>query len=163
MKYADILLMRPFRYILVPWTMFFVYSFFTFFLGQNGVYAHRHLQAEQARLSENLEALQDSNAGYQKTKNNLAHDYDSISVYTRQLGYGRGDEEFIRIMGLAIAANSDLPAGQVFYSVNPVFISDTAIKFISAFFGMAILIFFLICDIPSSRIFNSLKTRMLSR
>jgi hypothetical protein len=160
---TDNLLMRPFRYILVPWTMFFVYSFFTFFLGQNGVYARRHLEAEQVRLSANLKALQDSNAGYQRTKDNLTYDYDSISVYTRQLGYGRGDEEFIRIMGLGIAANSDLPAGQVFYSVNPVFIPDAAIKFISAFFGMVILIFFLICDIPSSRIFNSFKNRILSR
>jgi hypothetical protein len=143
--------------------MILVYSFFTFFLGQNGVYARKQLQAEHARLSSNLEALQDLNADYQKTKENLVYDQDSLSVYTRQLGYGRDGEEFIRIMGLGIAANSDLPAGQVFYSENPVFISDTVIKFISAFFGMAILVFFLICDIPSSRIFIFLKNRISSR
>jgi hypothetical protein len=143
--------------------MFLVYSFFTFFLGQNGVYARRHLQSEHARLSANLKALQNLNADYQKTKENLIYDQDSISVYTRKLGYSRANEQFIRIMGLGIAANSDLPAGQVLYSEDTVFIPDTAIKFISAFFGMAILVFFLICDIPSSRIFISLKNRISPR
>ena len=153
--------MRFLRYILVPWTIFSVYSFFTFFLGQNGMYALRHLQAERARLSANRDALRDSNSGYHKIKDNLENDPDTISVYTRQLGYSRGDEEFIRMMGLGIAANSDMPAGQVLYSIPPAFISDKTIKIISAFFGMAILVFFLICDIPSSKFFNRLKNRIL--
>jgi hypothetical protein len=115
-------------------------------LGQNGLYARRHLEAERLRLNENLEKLEDININYQNVKNNLMADQDSLSVYARQLGYGREGEEFIRIMGLGIAINTDMPAGQVNYSENPVFISDTTIKIISLLFAFAVFAFLLIRD-----------------
>ena len=136
-----------FRYILVPWTIFLVYSFFSFVLGQNGLYSRRYLQAEEARLSENRKALEEANAGFLKTKNLIMNDSDALSVYARQLGYSRGNEEFVRIMGLGIAVNSDLPVGQVYYAVNPAFVSDKVIKLISALFGFAVLVFFIVYDL----------------
>ena len=141
--------MRLLRYFLVPWTIIFVYSFFSFVFGQNGIYAQKHLLAEKNRLYENQKKLETAYNNFQNTKDNLTQDMDSLSVYTRQLGYGRGDEEFIRIMGLGVALNADLPAGQVMYAVSPSFIPDTTIKIISIFFGMLILVFFLILDINS--------------
>jgi cell division protein FtsB len=138
--------MRLIRYFPVIWTFFFVYAFFSFFLGQNGLYARRHLEAERVRLHENLKKLEDININYQNVKNNLKADQDSLSVYARQLGYGREGEEYIRIMGLGIAINTDMPAGQVNYTENPVFISDSTIKIISLLFAFAVLAFLLIRD-----------------
>jgi len=104
------------------------------------------MEAERVRLSENLKKLENINTDYQNIKNNLAGDQDSLSVYARQLGYGREGEEYIRIMGLGIAINTDMPTGQVFYTVNPVFISDTTIKIISLFFALAVFAFLLFRD-----------------
>jgi len=138
--------MRFIRYFLVIWTFFFVYTFFSFFLGQNGVSARNHLEAERVRLNENLKKLENINIDYQNVRNNLTVDQDSLSVYARQLGYGREGEEYIRIMGLGIAINTDMPAGQVNYTVGSVFMSDTTIKIISLMFALAVLAFLLIRD-----------------
>ena len=133
--------------MLVPWTIVVVYTFFSFFLGQNGLYAQKHLEAERIRLLENQKNLENIQNEFQKTKNNLINDRDTLSVYARQLGYGTGDEQFIRIKGLSVAVNTNMSAGQVLYTTSPEYISDTVIKIISAFFGLAVLIFFLIRDI----------------
>jgi cell division protein FtsB len=134
------------RYFLVFWTFFIVYSFFSFFLGQNGLYARRHMEAERIRLDEHLKKLENINKDYLNIRNNLMGDQDSLSVYARQLGYGREGEEYIRIMGLGIAINTDMPADEVYYTVSPVFISDTTIKIISLLFALAVLAFLLIRD-----------------
>ena len=140
--------MRLLRYILVPWTIFLIYSFFTFVFGQNGLYAKKYLQGELARLSENNITLQETNNELQRSRDNLLSDRDTLSVYARQLGYGKSDEEVIRIMGLGVALNSDLAAGQVLYAAYPDnFVSDKLIKIIAALFGLAILMYFLIRDL----------------
>jgi hypothetical protein len=108
--------------------------------------SRNHLEAERVRLNENLKKLVNINTDYQNIRNNLTMDQDSLSVYARQLGYGREGEEYIRIMGLGIAINTDMPAGQVNYTVNPVFMSDTTIKIISLLFALAVLVFLLIRD-----------------
>jgi hypothetical protein len=139
--------MRFLRYMLVPWTIVLVYTFFSFFLGQNGLYARKHLETERLRLQENHRALEQTKRDFVKTKENFINDRDSLAVYTRQLGYGAGDEKFIRIKGLSVAANPSMPVGQVFYAANPEFITDKIIKIISACFGLAVLAFFLIKDL----------------
>jgi len=146
--------MRLIRYFLVIWTFFFVYTFFSFFLGQNGMSARKHLEAERIRLNENLKTLENINTDYQNIRNNLTVDQDSLSVYARQLGYGREGEEYIRIMGLGIAINTDMPAGQVNYTASPVFMSDATIKIISMLFALAVLVFLLIRDLCINTIFS---------
>ena len=139
--------MHLIRYLLVPWTIVVVYTFFSFFLGQNGLYARKHLEAEQIRLLENQKNLESIQNEFQKTKNNLINDRDTLSVYARQLGYSTGDEQFIRIKGLSVAVNTNMTAGQVVYAVSPEYVSDMVIKIISVFFGLAVLVFFLVKDI----------------
>jgi cell division protein FtsB len=138
--------MRLLRYIFVPWVIFLVYFFFTAILGQNGLYARKHLEAERYELAENHRALVNTGSDLYKTKENLIHDHDTLSVYARQLGYGRRNEEFIRIMGLGIAINDDMSSGQVLYAGNPEFVSDKIIKIISVIAGFVVLVFFLIMD-----------------
>jgi cell division protein FtsB len=138
--------MRFIRYFLVIWTFFLVYTSLSYFWGQNGLYARRHLETERVRLYENLKKLENINVDYQKIRNNLIHDQDSLSVYARQLGYGREGEEYIRIMGLGIAINTDMPAGQVSYTESPDFVSDTTIKIISLLFALVVLSLLLFYD-----------------
>ena len=134
------------RYVLVPWTALLVYSVFSFFLGQNGLYARRHLEAEYLRLLENRNSLEATNRSYLRTKENLLNDNDALSVYARQLGFGHAGEEFIRIMGLSVAANVNLPSGQVLYAMGAYYVPNLTIKIISLVFGAAVLVFFLIHD-----------------
>ncbi|MDR0494921.1 MAG: septum formation initiator family protein [Treponema sp.] len=136
--------MRFLRYLLVPWTAVVVYAFFSFFLGQNGLYARKHLEAERFRLQEHQKKLEYDQQEFIKTKNNLMYDHDTLSVYARQLGYGAEEEKFIRIKGLSVAINTAMPEGRVLYAADPEFISDRVIKIISAFFGLAVMVFFLI-------------------
>jgi len=136
--------MRFVQYMLVPWTAVVVYTFFSFFLGQNGLYARKHLEAERQRLTENQKVLDQTQQDFIKTRENLKSDGDMLSVYARQLGYGTEDEQFIRIKGLSVAINPPMPVGQVMYAVSPEFVSDTVIKVISICFALAVLLFFLI-------------------
>ena len=133
-------------YMLVPWTTVVVYTFFSFFLGQNGLYARKHLEAERLRLLENQKTLEYTQKDFLKIKENLLNDHDTLSVYARQLGYGTEDEQFVRIKGLSVAVNTNMPTGQVFYATGPEFVSDTVIKIISLCFGLTVLVFFLIKD-----------------
>lgn len=132
--------------------MFLVYSFFTAVLGQSGIYARKHLESELWQLQENQKKLEYAHSDFLKTKDSLMYDQDTLSVYARQLGYGRENEEFIRIMGLSIANTANTPAGNVLYATDPVFVSDKTIKIISAFFGMVVLVYFLINDFLSRSI-----------
>jgi hypothetical protein len=132
--------------------MVLVYALFTAFLGQNGVYARRHLEAERQQLLENQKALEHAYDDFLRTKDRLTYDQDALSVYARQLNYGRENESYLRIMGLGIAINAATPAGQVLYATDPVFISDRTIKIISMLFGLAVLAFFLVSDFLSEKI-----------
>ena len=135
------------RYIFVPWTMILVYSLFSAVLGQNGLYARKHLEAERLQLLENQKTLEQIYNDFLRKKDSLMNDEDALSVYARQLGYGREGEEFIRIMGLSIATNADMPVGHVLYSANPAFVSDKTIKVISGLVGIAVLLYLLVCDL----------------
>jgi hypothetical protein len=75
------------------------------------------------------------------------NDQDTVSVYARQLGYGRvEDEKFIRIKGLSVAVSSEMPVGHVLYAAAPDFVPDKTIKIISLCFGLTVLVYFLIRD-----------------
>ena len=146
--------MRLLRYIFVPWSIFLIYFIFSAIFGQNGTHARRHLELEQQLLVENLEALEMISDEYQRTKESLIHDQDALSVYARQLGFGRHDEEFIRIMGLGIAINADMPTEQVLYATSPAFFPDKTIKIIAIVFGMLVFIFLLTMDFLSFKVSN---------
>jgi len=132
--------------MLVPWTVLLVYSFFSFFLGQNGLYARRHLDAEYLRLLENRNALEATNRNFLRAKESLLNDDDALSVYARQLGFGNPGDEFIRVVGLGVAANVNVPSGQVLYAEPPHFVPNSTIRIIAAVFGLAVLLFFLVHD-----------------
>ena len=138
--------MRLLRYIFVPWTAILIYSLFSAILGQTGFYARRHMEAERLQLQENHLALERMYVNFVRTRDSLTHDPDALSVYARQLGYGREGEEFIRIMGLSVAVNADLSLGNVLYATSPSFIPNRTIKLIAAIVGFAVLLYLLVID-----------------
>lgn len=126
--------------------MVVVYAFFSFFLGQDGLYARKHLEAEQFRLSENYKNLDNTRKYFVMTKESLINDYDTLSLYARQLGYGKkgSEEKVVRIKGLNVTEINYVPPGKIFFAVSPDYVSDTVIKIISGCFGLAVLAFFLV-------------------
>ena len=143
--------MRFLRYGFALWTGLAIYLFFILIFGQNGLNMEKQLLEEQARLSENLKTLKLANGDFLNTIDSLKYDQDALAVYMRQLGYGREDEKFVRIMGLTTAADTGISPGQVSYAVSLDYIPDRTIKIIAAVFGLAIFVYFLIADILISR------------
>jgi cell division protein FtsB len=139
--------MRLLRYILVPWTVLLVYSSFSFFLGQNGLYARRHLEAERARLSENLATLEATNKRLVGEMKRLPEDDDAFSVHARRLGFGLPGERFVRVVGLGVATGVGVPSGTALYASTPHYVSSSSLRMVSMLFGAAVLVFFLINDL----------------
>jgi len=139
--------MRLLRYMLAPWAALLAYSFLSFFVGHSGIYARRHLEAERARLQENLSALEAAGAGLLRSKESLLGDDDALSVYARQLGFGRPGEGFVRVVGLGVAASVPVPSGHALYAAAPHYVPGSRIKLISLGFGAAVLLFFLVNDL----------------
>jgi hypothetical protein len=112
------------------------------------------METERTRLYENQKSLENIHSYYQSKRKNLLEDGDMLSVYTRQLGYGREDEEFIRIMGLNPAVNVEMPAGIALFATSYTNISDKNIKIISIVFGFILFIFYLIMNLYPTREMN---------
>jgi len=142
-----IVAMRLLRYVLVPWAGLLAYAFLSFFLGHNGLHAGRHLEAERGRLSENLGALEAANRGFWRAKESLLADDDALSVYARQLGFGREGEEFVRIVGLGVAASVSVPSGQALHAEAPDYVPSRTIRAAAGAFAAAAFLFLLIRDL----------------
>ena len=139
--------MRLLRYVSVPWTVLLVYSLFSFFLGHNGLYARRHLEAEYLRLAENRAALRAEGEAFAAAGQQLLTDDDALSVHARRLGFGNPGDEVVRVVGLGIAANSPLPPGQALRATEPASVPNRTITAIAMFFGAVVLVFLLVGDI----------------
>jgi hypothetical protein len=109
------------------------------------------MEAERERLYENQKSLENIHRYYQNKRKNLLEETDMLSVYTRQLGYGRESEEFIRIMGLNPAINTEMPAGNVLFATSYTNLGDRQIKIISIVFGFIVLVFYVIMNFYPTR------------
>jgi len=139
--------MRFVRYLFALWAALLVYSVFSFFGGHNGLLVRRQLEAERDRLLANWSALEAVNRSYLRAKEGLLHDDDALSVYARQLGFGHSGEEFVRLMGLNVAASVELPPGQALYAAPPDHTAHLTIRVAALIVGGALLLSFLFQDI----------------
>jgi len=143
--------MRFLRYLFAFWTAITVYSLFSFVYGPGGLQVQRQLEAEVVRLSKNLETLEVTNKKFLNTAAGLETDPEMLSVYARQLNYGRPNEKFIRIIGLESTVNPEMFPGQVLGAADPDFVPDVTIKILSFGFVLAVLAFFFAVDFLSLR------------
>ena len=141
--------MRFFRYLFAFWAAFAVYSLVTFAFGPGSRQVQKHLESEITRLSGNLNELKTINESLLNTAAALGVDGETRSVYMRQLGYGRPNEIFFRIVGLENALNPEMSPGRVLRAAVPYFITDTKIKITAMIFGLVIIAFYIIVDFLS--------------
>jgi cell division protein FtsB len=146
-----IVIMRAYKYLIALWVTVAVYGIFSAFAGAMGFSAYRELLMERDRQRANLELLGHINVDLENTKNSLLYDRDTIAVYARELGYGRTDERFIRIVGLGEIQNSPPVPGEVVRARQPGFIADGTLKFAALCAGIAVCAFFLIYDLFNRR------------
>jgi cell division protein FtsB len=151
--------MRAFKYLIALWTAFAVYSVFSLLNGAAGIPAYEKLSAEREKQWENMKNLGLINEELENTKNNLLYDRDTIAVYARQLGYGREDERFIRIVGLGGVKNPHTTAGQVLVAEPPEFIPDRIIKIGALCAGLAVFALFFVFEIIRSGVLTKTEAK----
>jgi cell division protein FtsB len=143
--------MRVFKYLMGLWTAIAVYSVFSLLSGPSGFSAYSQLEAERERQWANIQALSAVNEDLENTKNSLLYDRDTLAVYARRLGYSRENERFVRIVGLGESPNPYTATGQVYFAGIPDFVSDTTIKIVALFAGVAAFALFLVLELLHSK------------
>jgi cell division protein FtsB len=131
--------MRFLKYLVAVWVTLALYTVSAFFLGSTGIYSYDQLLAERDKQITNLEALRDINQELEGTLNSLKHDSDTIRIYARELGYGRQDEAFVRIVGLGGAKKQRTTAGQITIPRTPSYIPDRILWFFALCAGIGTL------------------------
>jgi cell division protein FtsB len=143
--------MRLAKYLLVPWTAIVVYTCAVVFNGSAGLVPYRELLREREKLLANLEKLQQTNRELEGNMDALLYDSETIRVKARELGYGRGEERFVRIVGLSSARNRPLQAGLVRNANQPFFTPDRTIQLASLCAALILFAVFIIFDMRSMK------------
>jgi cell division protein FtsB len=131
--------MRFLKYLLAVWITLALYTVAAFFGGATGTYAYDQLLAERNKQKLNIEALRSINQELEGTLNSLKYDPETIRIYARELGYGREDETFVRIVGLGGAKKQRTTAGQITVPKAPRHIPDRILWFFAFCAGMGTL------------------------
>jgi cell division protein FtsB len=143
--------MRAFNYLVALWAAVAVYGLLSLLTGAVGLSAYQQLQADRDKQWANMKALQLINEDLENTKNSLLYDRDTITVHARELGYGRKNERFIRIVGLGVRENPHTGAGRILRAGKPDFIPDRTLKITALCAGFVVFALLLIADIARGR------------
>jgi cell division protein FtsB len=144
-------IMRAFNYLIALWAAVAVYGVLSLLTGAIGLSAYRQLQADREKQWANMKALRFINENLESTKNSLLYDQDALTVHARELGYGKKNERFIRIVGLRGEETPHAGAGQILRAGEPDFIPDRTLKIAALCTGLAVFALLLIADITRSR------------
>ncbi len=128
-------MMKYLRIIFSVWVAVAVYGFASITLGKTGILSMRGLEAERNRLASNMEKLRAINGELEGSIVALRSDADTISVRARELGYGRDDERFVRIVGLPAAGMRALAAGNLVTAVRPAGVSAPVLRIVATLAG----------------------------
>jgi cell division protein FtsB len=131
--------MRFLKYLTAVWITLAVYTASSFLLGATGIYAYDQLVAERGKQEANVEALRDINRELEGVVNSLRHDSDTIRIYARELGYGRQNENFVRIVGLGGAKQRRTSAGQIVVPRKAAYVPDHILWFFAFCAGIGTL------------------------
>lgn len=130
-------MMKYLRLAFSIWVAVAVYGFTSVTVGRTGLLAMRNLESERDRLSLNMDRLRTINGELELSIVALRSDADTISVRARELGYGRADERFVRIIGLPAAGQRASTAGNLVTAVRPKGMPNSAIRIIAGIAGLA--------------------------
>jgi cell division protein FtsB len=132
--------MRFLKYLIAVWTTLAVYTISAFFTGSTGIIAFKQLSAERDKQRVNIEALQNLNQELGGNLDSLKYDSDTIAIYARDLGYGRQDENFVRIVGLGGVRKQRATAGQITVPRAVGYIPDRTLWFFAFCAGIGVLV-----------------------
>jgi len=144
-------IMRVFKYLMGLLAAFTVYTLFSLSSGPKGFFAYNQLSAERERQLDNLMSLEITKVELEKIKNNLLYDQDTLLSHARQLGYGKEDDMYIRIVGLGGVKNPHNSAGRVYYAADPDYMSEKTIKIAALSVGLIVFAFFFVIELIESR------------
>ncbi|MDR1388801.1 MAG: septum formation initiator family protein [Treponema sp.] len=139
-------MMRLAKYLLVPWAAVVVYSFAAVFSGSSGIGSYRSLLHEREKLITNLERLQQLNRELEGSMDALLYDSETIRIKARELGYGRSEERFLRIVGLPSSRSRPLQPGIVRNANQPFFVTDHISHLASLCTALILLALFITID-----------------
>jgi cell division protein FtsB len=143
--------MRAIKYLIALWAAIAVYGVSSALAGAIGLSAYQQLLADREKQWAHMKNLRLINEELENTKNSLLYDRDTITVYARDLGYGKKNERFIRIVGLKRDGNPHTTAGQILKAGKPEFIPDKALKIAAFCTGLAVFALLLIFDIVHAK------------
>lgn len=130
--------------MLALWAALALYSVSSFFFGTKGLLAMNSIIAERDRLQNNMEQLQKINKTLGGSMDALRYDPDVLSVYARELGYGKTDERFIRIVGLPGTVNNRVAAGNMVITAYPDGVEDKKLRMLALGFGFFVFLVLLL-------------------
>jgi cell division protein FtsB len=143
--------MKAIKYLIPIWISIVVYSALSLFSGAAGFSAYKQLLRERDKQKRNMEVLQELNRKLKGDADALIYDSDTIAAYARELGYGKSEERFVRIVGLSIRRKQSHDPGRIISAVEPEFLPEPDIRFISLACGLSILGCMLTFDLLRTR------------
>jgi cell division protein FtsB len=123
--------MRFLKYFVALWAAALFYLFASFFVGGIGISAYGQLEAEHEKQIKNIKMLDKINTELTGEKEALESDADTIAVHARELGYGTGEERFIRIVGRNEIPKPQIDSGSVYVAKAPDSVPNKTILIIS--------------------------------
>ncbi|MDR3302532.1 MAG: septum formation initiator family protein [Spirochaetaceae bacterium] len=135
------------KYFAALWIAMLFYVFSSFTAGSAGMSAYQQLEIEREKQLENLAALHATYEELLVEKQAWESDRDTIAVHARELGYGAGDERFIRIVGRMEAPKEMPGAGGIYITGEPQFLSNKTLLIVSIIIFVLMLLSIIIVDI----------------
>jgi cell division protein FtsB len=139
--------MRFLKYFIALWSAALFYLFASFFVGGVGISAYKQLEGEHAAQLQNLAALQAINTNLAGEKDALENDPDTIAVHARELGYGVGEERFIRIVGRMETPKPQIDPGAVYIAKTPDSVTNKTLLIISIVIFVFMMMSIIVLDI----------------
>jgi cell division protein FtsB len=130
--------MNYFKILVSLWVSVAVYTVLSIFFGATGIFAMRYLSAERDRLAENLSHLRDINVELNGSLDALRYDKDTLTLYARDLGYGKDDERFIRIVDLHRVSGNQQKAGELLIPKRLKTLSEDLLRIMSVITGLGV-------------------------
>jgi hypothetical protein len=138
------------KYFISLWTALIFYALASLFAGASGFSAYDQLKSQKERQLTNIRRIEAINEEITGVKDALIYDSDTIYLYARELGYGGGNERFIRIAGLNGKQKTRLSAGEIVLPAAPEYVSDKTLRIISITIALSMSLCFGIVDLLRS-------------
>jgi cell division protein FtsB len=140
------------KYLIALWVTITIYSLSSFFSGNMGLAAYDELGMELHKQAANIGALRRINSELEDVKDALLYDEETIALHARELGYGRQDETFMRIVGVDEKMKVRIEAGELIPVVKHPHNPDMLLKIIASSIGLGVLFFLELAGLLNRRL-----------